>query len=318
MFNIDLEKIFPRNSTLIVAVSGGPDSVFLLHKLCAFRETYPLTLIVAHLDHGWRLESAKDVLFCQELARKYSCAFITSHARDILLTKKYKEASEELGRALRRTFLETVSAQYQNSFIVLGHHQNDQQETFFIRLLRGASLSGLTGIKIQNGRYIRPLLSLSKVYILNYLTEHAIAYLVDYTNTSAVYLRNRIRATVIPALEEADSRFTQNFQKTVANLQEIESFMVTLAEKTFKEIYLLENSIITLHLGKLLALDFVLFKYIILHWLCLEKVPFTPTTAFFKEVHRFFSHTTNSTKHRVHTSWSFVKKQQSIIILRNI
>ena len=317
MFNLDLEKLFPRNSTLIVAVSGGPDSVFLLHILCALRERYPVTLIVAHLDHGWRLESAEDVLFCEDLAKKYSCAFITAHARDILLTKKYKEASEELGRALRRTFLEGVAARYKNSFIVLGHHQNDQQETFFIRLLRGASLSGLTGIKVQNGPYVRPLLSLSKASILTYLTEHRIPYLIDQTNVSTVYLRNRIRSSVIPALEDADSRFTQNFQKTVANLQEIESFMGTLSEKTFKEIAVLEGNTITVDLVKLLALDFVLYKYVLVHWLCVEKVPFIPTTAFFKEAYRFFSHTTNSTKHSVHNSWSFVKKQQKITVLKN-
>ena len=316
MFNLDLEKLFPRNSTLIVALSGGPDSVFLLHILCAFRDTYPLTLIVAHLDHGWRLESPQDVLFCKNMAEKYSCEFVTAHARDIVLTKRYKEASEELGRALRRTFLENVADTYENSFIVLGHHQNDQQETFFIRLVRGASLSGLTGIKAQNARYVRPLLSLSKTDITNYLAENTISYLIDHTNTSAVYLRNRIRTTVIPALEQVDSRFAHNFQATLTNLQEIETFLVALAQKSFSEMHVIENNSIIVDLAKLLALDFVLFKYVLVHWLCVEKVSFTPTTAFFKEIQRFFSHTTNSTKHSVHTSWSFFKKQQKITVIK--
>ena len=318
MFNLDLEKLFPRNSTLIVALSGGPDSLFLLHVLCELRESYPLTIIAAHLDHGWRVESPQDVAFCKDVARRYSCEFVSAHARDIPLIKKYKQATEELGRALRRTFLESVANKYQDAFIVLGHHQGDQQETFFIRLLRGASLSGLTGMKVKVGRYVRPLLFLSKACILDYLAEKKISYLIDQTNSSPVYLRNRIRSTVIPALEQADSRFTQNFQTTVTQLQEIETFLITFAENSFKEIHALENTKITVNLTKLLALDFVLFKYVLLHWLCVEKVSFTPTAAFFKEIHKFLSHTTNSTKHSVHKGWSFLKKQQKVTIVKDI
>ena len=133
--------------TLIVALSGGADSVFLLHLLGQTATTMPLTIIVAHLNHGWR-DAADDAdeQFCRNLAQQFNCTFITAHADEIATTKGWNGSQEELGRHQRHTFLQNTAKQFDACGIAFGHHAQDQEETFFIRLLRGASLEGLCGM----------------------------------------------------------------------------------------------------------------------------------------------------------------------------
>ena len=136
-----------KTPRLIVALSGGADSVFLLHLLAQVATTMPLTLIVAHLNHGWRgAADNADEQFCRNLAQQFNCTFITAHADAIATTKVWNGSQEELGRHQRHTFLQNTAKQFNACGIAFGHHAQDQEETFFIRLLRGASLEGLCGM----------------------------------------------------------------------------------------------------------------------------------------------------------------------------
>src|SRR3990172_2797015 len=126
---------------------------------------------------------------------------------------------------MRRFFFESLVKEYNATSIALGHHADDQMETFFMRLIRGAQISGLIGMKPKNKLYIRPLLSISKAEIVNYLDENNISYMIDSTNQSDAFLRNRIRNAAIPTLKQADPRFENQFQRTLGNLQETESFL---------------------------------------------------------------------------------------------
>src|SRR5271156_3631201 len=222
---IEKDQLIKPGDTLIIGLSGGPDSLFLLHFLASIRMQLNLNLIAAHLDHGWRAESAKDAQFCQEAAAAIGVEFITQKISDLGFSLKFNGSLEELGRLARRHFFEAVLNQYQAQAIALGHHLQDQQETFFIRLIRGTSLSGLVSMRPRHGHYIRPLLTVSKDEILTYLQKHAIPYLTDPTNEADTFLRNRIRQQVLPALKACDARFEQSFLATLERLHALETHL---------------------------------------------------------------------------------------------
>ena len=156
---IERHSLIPKNSKVIVGLSGGPDSVFLLHLL-AHKKNHGLVqdVVVAHLDHEWRPNSDEDVQFCHELAKKYDIRLVAAKMSDLSISLKFNGSKEEVARHARRFFFEQLRKKENADTIALAHHAQDQQETFFIRLIRGASLAGLTAIKPQHGYYIRPLL----------------------------------------------------------------------------------------------------------------------------------------------------------------
>lgn len=220
-------KLIEKKSTIVVGLSGGPDSVALLHMLWSIATDWELTLVAAHLDHQWRTNSAEDQAWCQQLCSSLKIPFVTTTLTTLEANHHFKSRSREArARAARRQFFSSVAATYNASTIALGHHADDHAETFFIRLLRGTSLSGLTGIKPKDGMFIHPLLCIKKDDIYHYLTAHGLSFRIDETNSSDLYLRNRVRSTVIPALKSADSRFETNFAKLLERLQETEDYLV--------------------------------------------------------------------------------------------
>lgn len=309
----DQHVLLVPSDRIIVGLSGGPDSVFLLHVLIALRSYYNLTIIAAHLDHGWRENSHTDEQFCKELAQQLDIPYVSAHARDSIHIKTNSGSREDLGRRLRRAFLERVAHDHNANKIALAHHADDTIETFFIRLLRGAGLSGLASMRPRAGLYIRPLLNLFKSQILDYLSTHAIAYLTDYTNIHDTYLRNRIRNYVIPALKKTDDRFEHSCIRTIEHLQEADDFLGQLAQSTLAKISSTHNNLVTVDLTQLRSLDTFLQKTVILHWLVQERVPFTPTQSFFDEIIRFL-HSTTGGQHDLSNSWAIVKKEQRAYI----
>jgi tRNA(Ile)-lysidine synthase len=304
---IETYLLIKPHTTLVVGLSGGPDSVFLLIALKALQKNYTITLVVAHLDHEWRKESAQEALFCQELALKFDCPFVMQKASAIRLKKVYNGSREELGRHLRRQFLEETALSYNAEGIALAHHADDQQETFFIRLMRGASIAGLSSIRSSNGIYIRPLLSVHKTEILEYLHEQRISYLEDPTNKLDIYLRNAVRNNVIPVLRKTDNRFDKNFSKMVDHLRETDLFLDRLAHATFQEITVNRDGSLWLDSEKFFTVDAFLHDRLILLWLCQAGVPFTPSTTFFHEIIRFLQQPGSKT-HAIHVGWKLIKK----------
>lgn len=299
-------RLLPENTTIIVGISGGPDSVFLLHYLHWLRPQKNLTLVAAHLDHGWRADSFQDSLFCQELCTSLEIPLVVTHLSDLAIAPKNNGSQEEQGRRARRLFFEHVCQTHNGNAIALAHHADDQQETFFIRLLRGASLPGLTGIKAHHGLYIRPLLHTPKQEILTWLEQHAIPYLIDPTNTSPRYLRNRIRATVIPALRASDVRFDDTFARTLEQLQATEDFLQTLTLETFQHLVGNYQTLSGLNLEKFLHVHPIMQQRILLYWLIQTKVKHTPTQHFFAELLRFIKHPGNGV-HSITPGWNLQK-----------
>lgn len=308
------KQLFQQHQTIIIGLSGGPDSIFLLHFLLQIKERYNLQLIAAHLDHQWRPESARDARFCKEIAERCGIKFITARASEIKLSKKVSGSKEEEGRILRRTFFEQIAKQYNPIAIALAHHANDQQETFFIRLLRGSGLRGLTGIKPKDGIYIHPLLCCNKQEIVKELEKNNITFLVDPTNQNDQFLRNRIRLHIIPALRQCDARFDESLTRIMHNLQEADDFLQQEIKKIFNELSELKDHQILLNYNKLLTLHPFLQKQLLLHWFIHKKVSFTPSSSFFEEVLRFLKNT-KSKEHTFYQSWKIIKKKSYISLI---
>jgi len=288
---------------LVVGLSGGPDSVFLMHLLNKFKN---LKIIAAHLNHGWRKEADQDEKFCKKLCENLGIELIAEHAKNLDSEIKPNGSKEEIGRKLRRQFFEKILKDSNSDFIALAHHQQDQQETFFMRLIRGCSLSGLTSMNSVQGFYIRPLLETSKDEILNHLHENKIEYVTDSTNYSEDFLRNRIRMKVIPAIKEIDSRFDKKFETSMNLLKKENDFLQKLTEESYKEIFEENKG----DRKKFLDLDSVLQKRLLIFWLSQEKVKFSPSLSHIEEIIRFLSHERGGS-HQVHEEWNINKKSNS-------
>jgi tRNA(Ile)-lysidine synthase len=309
----DEHQLLQPQDTIIVGFSGGPDSLFLLLALHYLKEGYQLHLIAAHLDHGWRTNSEQDAVFCQDVADKLEIPLVRAHAADFEQQIPFQGSREEQGRLMRRCFFQACARTYHAQKIALAHHKDDQLETFFLRLIRGAGSAGLAGIWPHHGLYIRPLLCLFKDEILAYLHEYKLPYRVDISNISQRYLRNRIRAQVIPTLEATDARFKNNCLKSIEHLQETESFLEELTQKTFSNLLMKEP--LTLDLNKFRGLSVFMQKRVILFWLCAAEVPFTPSSSLFNELLRFI-HSPRGGIHIIGT-WKMAKKKNKISINRS-
>ena len=216
---------------------------------------------------------------------------------------------------MRRHFFEKVLHEHNADAIALAHHLQDQEETFFIRLIRGSSLTGLTAMKPKHGAYIRPLLETHKIDILAWLHENNIAYATDVTNESSDYLRNRIRMNVLPALRNCDDRFETNFLATLNRLKTTEQFLEQLTQKTFNEISYIQDNQRFININQLIIIDEPLRTRVLMHWLITENVHFPITEAFLDEIIRFLQ-TPQGGTHNIHEQWSIIKKQNLTYIIK--
>ncbi|MCK4265031.1 tRNA lysidine(34) synthetase TilS [Candidatus Babeliales bacterium] len=292
-----------KKPKIVLGFSGGPDSTLLFHALKDLYKENEIDLICAHLNHGWREDSIKDEEFCRQLCNTYKVEFVSEHAKN-LRPPKYNGSKEELGRKLRQTFLNEVLEKESAQFIALGHHADDQQETFFLRLIRGSSLSGLTCMKERNGAYIRPLLNTSKEEILNYLKINDLNYKTDSSNASDDFLRNRIRKNVIPALKKCDERFNKKFRDTLTHLKNEEKLLRNVTEETYQSVFNGAKG----KVSKFIELSPSLQKSLIICWLKKEKVSFNPSNSYLDEITKFIS-SPRGGSHSLHKAWKVIKKQ---------
>ena len=188
---------------VLVAVSGGPDSTALLHGLWTLREHYGLSLHVAHLNHRFRGdEAAADAEYVRRLASDLGLPCTVEEADVAALARARKWPAQVAGREARYRLFYRLSADVGARRIALGHTADDQAETVLMRLLRGTGLDGLAGIPpVRDGRIIRPLILCTRRMIEEYCRANGLTPRTDRTNLKGIYLRNRIRLSLLPALE---------------------------------------------------------------------------------------------------------------------
>ena len=180
---------------------------------------------------------------------------------------------------------------------------NDQLETFLMRLIRGSSLSGLGDMQPFNGLYLRPLLQVPKSQILEYLVEHNLEYVIDPTNQSNLFLRNRIRK-VIPNLQAIDNRLEHNFTRTLIQVQQANQFIERQTNLALDHVVIRSQ----IDLKKLFILDQFLQNQVILTWLYQSKVQFTPSESLLREIFKFLN-SPNGGTHQIYPNWKLEKKQ---------
>ncbi|MDI3534385.1 MAG: tRNA(Ile)-lysidine synthase [Thermosediminibacterales bacterium] len=223
---------------IIVGVSGGPDSICLLHVLSKLKHKFNISLYVAHLDHMFRdEESRNDALFVKEVCQKLQIPLIMETIDVPAYIKKTRLSPEVAARKVRYEFYERALTKVKGNKVALGHNQDDQAETVLMRLLRGSGTQGLAGIEpVRQGRYIRPLLYISRFEIENYLKQNKISYRIDKTNLEAVYYRNRIRLELIPYLEaEYNPNIKSVLARTAEIIREDNSYLEKVSEDVFRK-----------------------------------------------------------------------------------
>lgn len=305
---ITQHKLISPGQTIIIGLSGGPDSVFLTHILVQLQGALEIKLIAAHLDHEWRATSAQDAVWCRQFAESLTIPFVSKKISELDHGIVSNGSKEAYAREARRYFFKSLIQEYNADAIALGHHAQDQQETFFIRLARGTTLSGLGGIKKQDGIFIRPVLDLDKSTILSYLQIHNLDYRIDETNESKDFLRNRIRLTLMPELDVVDPRMKNNLLRTIDHLQETERYLHEHTLEAFAKLSTNSKSSPALILKDFLAVNPYLQKRILLHFLIINKVPFTPGEALLNEILRFLKNNRSAT-HMIHEKWGVVKER---------
>ncbi|MFH1720172.1 MAG: tRNA lysidine(34) synthetase TilS [Patescibacteria group bacterium] len=209
-----------KGSKIVLGVSGGPDSVYLLDVLAKKK----VNLVVAHLNHGIRKESDSDEKFVKKLAEKYGYEFVS---------KKVKikgTGVEEKSREERYKFFQDVKKKYKAKYIATAHTLDDNLETVLLNIVRGCSLKGLNGMQVKNGDLIRPLLNTEKSEILKYLKKNGLKFRIDKTNEDTKYSRNFIRLKIVPELKKLNPNLPQTFGANLANIQEVTEFLEEKAQ----------------------------------------------------------------------------------------
>lgn len=223
---------------VLVAVSGGPDSVALVLSLLAIKKKYALTIGIAHMNHRLRgEESLRDNTFVQTLADKLDLPFHDAQINVKAYAKTHRLSLEEAGRDVRYRFFEQVTHRHGYTKIATGHNKNDNAELVLMNLLRGAGPKGLSGIPpLRDGRYIRPLIRVSKNQILAFLKAENQSWVFDSSNTDMAYLRNKIRYALIPQLQsEYNPEIIDALDRLSHILRQEEAFWDTETDRHFNQ-----------------------------------------------------------------------------------
>ncbi len=220
---------------VVVAVSGGPDSVCLLDMLHELKDDFGIELVAAHFDHGLRPgEDEAETRFVESLALSLNLPFETNKAGPHI--KAGRGSLEERARGARYHFLEEVKGRFSAQKIAVGHNLNDQAETVLMRLLRGSGPSGLSGIPpCRDNKIIRPLIEISRNEILHYLGQRRLKYVTDSSNLETRYLRNRIRLELLPQLKKYQPRIIELLAQTSEIMRRDNGWLEVVAEEWVKE-----------------------------------------------------------------------------------
>jgi len=202
---IDRYRMFVSGDSVLVAVSGGPDSVALAHLLRSVAGEYSLQLAVAHLNHCLRgRESDRDAEFVAALAGDFDLPFYLEKKDVRDFQRRRRLSPEEAARQVRYEFYDAVASKDGFNKIALGHHGDDNAELVLMNLLRGSGPLGLSGIApVRENKIVRPLIRLKRSEILDYISEKKIGFVTDSSNTDPAYRRNKIRHHLIPELKKS-------------------------------------------------------------------------------------------------------------------
>ena len=253
-FKNHINRNFPflLNTHIALAVSGGIDSMVLLH-LCY---TLKLNCTVLHCNFQLRgEESDKDQQFIQQQCQEYDLQVITTSFDTTTYAEQAKVSIQMAARTLRYDWFYQQKVRIGFSWLLTAHHADDNLETFLINLSRASGLEGLTGIPEINDYVVRPMLPFSRSEINHYAKEHQIFWHEDYSNAETKYIRNKFRHDVIPMLKEIRPEFLENFTRSLSHLNQANSILKTTVEEKRQQLFSNAGDVIEIPVAKLKVLQ---------------------------------------------------------------
>ena len=258
-----LNKLVSIGDKLVVAVSGGPDSMYLLDALLKVRKSKTFDIVVAHVNHNVRLESYEEAEHVQEYCKNNNMIF------EYMIIDKYgTDNFHDYARTIRYNFFVSLVEKYNAKYLLTAHHGDDLIETILMRIVRGSTVSGYAGFnretKLDNYMIIRPLITLTKKEIQEYMDNNYLWYAVDKSNMKDVYTRNRYRKYILPKLKEENKNVHKKFLKFSEKIIEVSDFFDKYVDNKYNDIVCSD----VINLSELLKEDKVVVENIISKYLC--------------------------------------------------
>lgn len=223
--------LIKKNEKILIAFSGGPDSVFLYNLLFFLKEYYSIEISLIYVNHNLREDVENDLNFVEEFSKKNNVPLYIQSVDVRKYAAENKKSIELAARELRYEAIEKVLQNLNYDKIATGHNLDDNIETFIFRLLRGTSLKGLKGIPSERKNIIRPILQFEKKEILNYLQENKKSYIIDYTNSENDYTRNYIRNEIFPMFVNINPTFRNKVNGLIQEINNKESLKTYISEE---------------------------------------------------------------------------------------
>jgi tRNA(Ile)-lysidine synthase len=248
---LERQRFNLTGKSIAVGVSGGPDSLALLHFLWSLKENYHLRIVAVHVDHMFRgEESYQEAVFVQEFCEKRSIVFEMKQANVPDYIRKTGKSSQVAGRELRYQFYSEMMKKHDLNYLALGHHGDDQVETILMRLTRGSSGSARAGIPFtrpyEEGEIIRPFLCLTKQELEEYCQKHHLDPRRDPSNEKETYSRNRYRKHVLPFLKKENPHVHDHFQRFSEEMKADDEYLTELTQVKMNKVMETHNEKVTL------------------------------------------------------------------------
>ena len=265
---IEKYELIKAKDKIVLGVSGGPDSLFMLDILNKLKEKLQFEIVVAHVNHMIREEANKEEEFVKQFCKKINVEFYSKRIEVEKYANNNKIGLEEAGRKIRYEFFDEVVSATNSNKIAIAHNKNDKVETIIMNVLRGSGVTGLQGIQpIKNNKIIRPIIEIERQDIEKYCEENKLEPKIDISNFDNTYTRNKIRNVVIPYIKQ---EFNPNFVETITRLSEViteeNKFLKNITEQRYSEILIEEkHDEITLDLKKFNSEENVIKNRLILH-----------------------------------------------------
>ena len=243
-------NLIDSGDKIVVGVSGGPDSISLLHLLIKYKQKFGYELVVCHINHLIREDSTDDEIFVENYCGKNNIKFYVKRIDVETYAKENKLSVEDAGRRIRYDFFEEVRNKENANKIAIAHNKNDNAETVLLNLIRGAGTKGLEGIRAfdKNRNIIRPIINVEKKDIISFCKKEKLEPRIDSTNSQNIYRRNQIRNDILPKLAEINPNIIDTLTRTSDIIYEENIFVDSVTAEMFKQFAKVEENKISFEL----------------------------------------------------------------------
>ncbi len=301
---VNKNNILEHGDSVILGVSGGADSVCMLHLLNSLKEDLGIELTVVHVNHRIRgIEAEQDAEFVEHISEELGVECKIFHIDIPAIATQKKMSEEEAGRIERYAVFESVAEEIGANKIAVAHNLNDNSETVLFNLFRGSKLKGMTGIPVKREKIIRPLLCLTRKEIEEYLEKHHLDYCIDSTNKETEYSRNKLRLDILPYIKEnINSKAEEHIVNTAQSLREIYDYIECQTDEAYENY--VKNNII---LNESKDLPSVILKEVVRRWIFNNTGSLKDITA--THIDMVISLLHNSVSKKIEIPYSFIIKK---------